>query len=90
MTPNCEYFLFEFDKRFDTAYGDKFVFYDCNQSTKIPKQLWRTFDVIIIDPPFLSEDCFTKIAVSVKLLSKPDTKWIILTGIYYCFDLILI
>lgn len=52
--------LFEFDPRFE-VFGDDFVAYDFQQPLRgLPPQLKGAFDRVLIDPPFLSEDCQTK------------------------------
>lgn len=38
------------------------------------------FDLIIIDPPFLSEECLSKTATIAKKLSKPSAKLILCSG----------
>lgn len=65
--------IFEFDKRF-SAYGDDFVFYDFNEADtdNYLQDLWKKYDLIIADPPFLSEECITKIFKIIKNLLKSD------------------
>ena len=53
--------LFEFDKRF--AVFDNFNFWDFNSPLEIQESHKRSYDILIIDPPFLSEDCFVKTRV---------------------------
>ncbi len=62
--------LFEFDKRFASLGPDLFVFYDYNSPLDIPRDLRESFDVVFADPPFLSEECLTKTAVTIKFLAK--------------------
>ncbi|KAM7351361.1 protein-lysine N-methyltransferase CG9154 [Cochliomyia hominivorax] len=73
--------ILEFDKRF-SAYGDDFVFYDFNgaETEDYLKDLWHKFDLIIADPPFLSEECITKICKIIKNLLKPEAKIIFCSG----------
>jgi len=74
---NCELILLEYDKRFE-SYCD-FIFYDYNEPLKLPDKLQaKSCDLVIIDPPFLSEECLTKAAVTVKHLAKD--KIILCTG----------
>ncbi|KAL7865762.1 hypothetical protein SRHO_G00110090 [Serrasalmus rhombeus] len=62
--------LFEFDRRF-TAYGHEFVFYDYNNPLCLPEHILpQSFDVVIADPPYLSEECLSKVAITVKYLTK--------------------
>ena len=60
--------LLEFDDRFGVF--KEFVKYDFEQPTKLPIELKGNFDIIICDPPFLSEDCQTKAALTARWLSK--------------------
>jgi 16S rRNA G966 N2-methylase RsmD len=61
--------VFEFDKRF-ARYGSDFVFYDYRSPLDIPREMRESFDLVFADPPFLSEECLTKTAVTVKYLAK--------------------
>ncbi len=67
---HCQVTLLEYDRRFE-KYGDDFVFYDYNNPLDIPDKLGQTtFDLVVADPPYLSEECFSKTAETVKFLSK--------------------
>ncbi|KAL2134615.1 hypothetical protein VTI74DRAFT_11357 [Chaetomium olivicolor] len=68
--PKPKLVLLEHDNRFGVF--PEFVFYDYAQPLKLPAHLKGTCDRIICDPPFLSEDCQTKAALTVKWLSKPQ------------------
>ena len=50
--------LLEYDDRFGVF--KEFVKYDFQHAIKLPAELKGSFDRIIVDPPFLSEDCQTK------------------------------
>ncbi|KAK4156820.1 putative N6-adenine methyltransferase-domain-containing protein [Chaetomidium leptoderma] len=63
--------LLEHDRRF--AVFPEFVFYDFAQPLELPDHLKATCDRIILDPPFLNEDCQTKAALTVRWLSKPPS-----------------
>ncbi|KAI9710531.1 MAG: hypothetical protein M1820_002667 [Bogoriella megaspora] len=75
--------LLEYDERF-AVFRQDFVSYDFQQPLKLPPALKAKFGRIICDPPFLSEDCQTKAALTVRWLSKawatPDLKLIVCTG----------
>ncbi|KAI5863593.1 putative N6-adenine methyltransferase-domain-containing protein [Durotheca rogersii] len=62
-------YLLEHDHRF--AVFPEFVFYDFNHPTKLPVELKGGVDRVICDPPFLSEDCQTKTALTVRWMSRP-------------------
>ncbi|KAG9229857.1 putative N6-adenine methyltransferase-domain-containing protein [Amylocarpus encephaloides] len=77
--------LLEFDKRFDVF--EEFVFYDFKTPLKLPPEMKGSIDRFIVDPPFLSEDCQTKAALTVRWLSKiwlvtnpSDSRLIVCTG----------
>ncbi|XP_014611329.1 PREDICTED: protein-lysine N-methyltransferase n6amt2 [Polistes canadensis] len=69
--------LLEYDSRF-AVFGSDFISYDYNFPLNIPKDLYNSFDLVIADPPFLSDECLTKTAVTIKLLSK--NKIVLCTG----------
>lgn len=72
--------LFEYDTRFEVLAGPKFVKYDYNHPTQIPAELKGSFDRLIIDPPFLSDECEIKAATSARWLGKPDARFIVCSG----------
>lgn len=62
--------VLEYDRRF-AAYGSDFVFYDYNQPVTFEVDVEpRSFDVVLADPPYLSEECLSKVAQTIKHLSK--------------------
>ncbi|KAM6955052.1 EEF1A lysine methyltransferase 1 [Lycodopsis pacificus] len=61
--------VLEFDRRF-SAYGDDFVFYDYNEPLRLDGVAPKSFDVVLADPPYLSEECLSKVAQTAKHLSK--------------------
>jgi 16S rRNA G966 N2-methylase RsmD len=69
--------LFEYDNRFD-KFGSDFTFYDYKSPLDVPRDLRESFDLVFADPPFLSEECLTKTAVTVKFLAKD--KIVLCTG----------
>jgi len=74
--------LFEFDERF-AAYGSDFCFYDYKNPLKLPQEMAGSFDIVVADPPFLSEECLTKTAVTIRFLTKH--KVLLCTGeIFWC------
>lgn len=63
-------FVLEYDRRFAT-YGDDFIFYDYNEPLSLEASVApQSFDVVLADPPYLSEECLGKVAKTVKYLSK--------------------
>lgn len=74
--------LFEYDRRFETKFSKEFVPYDYRKPLAIPDLYHNAFDLIVVDPPFLSDECLIKVAQTVRLLSRePATKLLICTGL---------
>jgi hypothetical protein len=59
--------LLEYDERF--AIFPEFVRYDYNNPFQLPSTLRRSFTRIICDPPFLSDECQTKMALTIHWLA---------------------
>ncbi|KAF3264454.1 hypothetical protein TWF192_004136 [Orbilia oligospora] len=59
LVPKCNIHLFEYDNRF-ALFGPEFTFYDFNEPLKLPLKFKGFFDRVLVDPPFLSEECQTK------------------------------
>ncbi|XP_066250017.1 EEF1A lysine methyltransferase 1 [Euwallacea similis] len=75
--PSAKVTLFEYDKRF-AAFGPDFIFYDYKSPLSIHRDKSSYYDIVLADPPFLSEECLTKTAATIKYLSKE--KVILCTG----------
>jgi hypothetical protein len=75
-------FLFEYDMRFAAKYGERFSFFDYNNQDMIDPKLIASFNLVIADPPFLSDECQLKTAVFVRRLLRQNgnTKLILCTG----------
>jgi len=82
--------VFEFDERFN-VYGPEFVFYDYKyplkftylpekESDKDKRTLKNKFDVVVMDPPFLSEECLVKASMTTRWILKENGKIIACTG----------
>ncbi|XP_065160063.1 EEF1A lysine methyltransferase 1 [Atheta coriaria] len=76
-TENHIIHLYEFDKRF-AIHGEDFTFYDYKAPLSIPSNRKEYYDLVIADPPFLSDECLIKTAATIKLLAK--NKIILCTG----------
>ncbi|KAJ4290856.1 Protein-lysine N-methyltransferase efm5 [Kalmusia sp. IMI 367209] len=74
--------LLEYDERFNVF--KEFVQYDFEQPIKLPVELKGSFDRIICDPPFLSQDCQTKAALTVRWLAKTWTDDVSLFRLIVC------
>lgn len=73
--------LFEYDKRFE-VFGRDYIFYDYNSPLNIPAHLTNSYDLVLADPPFISEECLEKTASTIKFLAKD--KIILCTGKLLC------
>lgn len=71
--------ILEYDRRF-SVYGEEFIFYDYNNPLNLPEHLLpHSFDIVVADPPYLSEECLQKTAETIKYLTKG--KILLCTGI---------
>lgn len=73
--------IFEFDKRFE-SFGEDFQFYDYNEALEENHLIAYAskFDLVIADPPFLSEECLEKTSLIVKRLIKDEGLIVLNTG----------
>jgi EEF1A lysine methyltransferase 1 len=53
--------VFDFDQKFNKDPG--FVFYDFNKPEDIPAELHSYFDMVVIDPPFITREVWEKVIV---------------------------
>lgn len=62
--------VFEYDQRF-AVYGPDFVFYDYTRPLDLPERVVaHSFDVVVADPPYLSEECLQKTSETIKYLTR--------------------
>lgn len=61
--------VLEFDRRF-SSYGEDFLFYDYHQPLALPPHLQHSFNVVLADPPYLSTECLSRVAQTVRFLTK--------------------
>ncbi|XP_022430176.1 EEF1A lysine methyltransferase 1 isoform X1 [Delphinapterus leucas] len=62
--------IFEYDQRF-AIYGEEFIFYDYNNPVDLPEKIAaHSFDIVIADPPYLSEECLRKTSETIKYLTR--------------------
>ena len=66
---SCKAVILEFDERFG-KFGEDFIFYDYNDPVNFDENLKHSFDMVVVDPPFLSDECLRKTAETVKFLGK--------------------
>lgn len=68
---NVSLTLFEYDSRFKVY--DDFVFYDYRDPLSACKSLEKaSFDMVVADPPFLSEECLEKVKCTILFLTKKN------------------
>mmetsp|Transcript_9651 Transcript_9651/g.9716 ORF Transcript_9651/g.9716 Transcript_9651/m.9716 type:complete len:220 (-) Transcript_9651:47-706(-) len=60
--------VFDYDMKWQHDPG--FVFYDFNAPDKVPEELLHSFDMIVIDPPFITHEVWEKYAITTSLLSR--------------------
>lgn len=71
--PTKQIYLLEYDKRFEALAGKKhFFFYDYNKPDEIPDILRHKCHRLLIDPPFLEEECQTKSSEAAKNMLVAD------------------
>ena len=75
--------LFEFDARCGANLGDRFCRYDFNEDfrTKVPSHFEGSFDVVILDPPYVSRDCLEAFWSFAAWLSKGAAAKLVLTSV---------
>ncbi|XP_039719066.1 EEF1A lysine methyltransferase 1 isoform X1 [Pteropus medius] len=62
--------VFEYDRRF-AVYGPDFVFYDYARPLDLPRHVAaHSFDIVVADPPYLSEECLQKTSETIKYLTR--------------------
>jgi 16S rRNA G966 N2-methylase RsmD len=46
------------------------VFYDFNEPENVPTNMMGTFDMVVIDPPFITREVWEKYTTTAKILQK--------------------
>ncbi|XP_069859236.1 EEF1A lysine methyltransferase 1 [Dipodomys merriami] len=63
-------YIFEYDRRF-AMYGEEFIFYDYNHPLDLPEKIAaHSFDIVVADPPYLSEECLKKTSETIQYLTR--------------------
>lgn len=70
--------LLEYDRRFAVYAG--YVFYDYRRAHDVPAALAAAFDVLLLDPPFLSAECLQQVAETARYLARPTARIVLCTG----------
>lgn len=79
--------LYQFDTSWSTCQG--YHFYDYNKPTSIPDSRKKQFDLVVIDPPFITQSVWELYAIAAKLLLKSDTSHVIATTVDENADLMM-
>jgi len=77
----------EYDERFQ-MFGPDFVRYDYNNPLDLPADFDKAFDMILCDPPFLSEECLRKVATTVQFMAAGAV--LLCTGSCYCVNVLVL
>ncbi|XP_078442574.1 nucleic acid binding / methyltransferase isoform X2 [Wolffia australiana] len=77
MDPDLPAHVLEFDERFE-QYGSDFIFYDYNQPIKFPSAMHHAYQIVIADPPYLSQECLEKVAETVSFLARTEESFLLL------------
>lgn len=75
--PNVSVQLLEYDKRFE-QYGNDFTFYDYNLPEELPQAMKHAYQIVVADPPYLSEECLEKVAQTIAFLAHPGRYFLLL------------
>ncbi|KAJ3304203.1 EEF1A lysine methyltransferase 1 [Kappamyces sp. JEL0829] len=80
-------YVLEFDKRYSqsahrsfSVFGHHFIHYDYNAPTAGLDSLRGSLDYLVLDPPFLSQECWEKTSQTARFLLKPQGKMMVCTG----------
>lgn len=66
--------VFEYDRQWSSDPG--FVFFDFNKPEEIPVNLWEAFDYVVVDPPFITREVWSKYGETVRLIAKKDARFL--------------
>jgi 16S rRNA G966 N2-methylase RsmD len=61
----------QLDDKFQTE-GEQFVAFDFREPQRIPAALHQSFDLVVIDPPFITRDVWELYAQAARLLARTD------------------
>lgn len=70
--PTKHIYILEYDKRFELLGGSQFYFYDYHKPHDIPDALRNKCHRVLVDPPFLEDECQTNSAIAAKNLLVND------------------
>ena len=69
------FYYFQLDEAFGKKIPEECYFkYDFNKPEEIPESMHQSFDMCVIDPPFITREVWEKYTVAAKMLMKEDGK----------------
>jgi aromatic ring-opening dioxygenase LigB subunit len=75
-------YLYEFDTRFQVGNEEHFVHFDYNKPLDFPIGHQKRFDIVIADPPHLSDSCFVSYGLTINTILKDrQQKVVFCTGV---------
>lgn len=78
--PTEHIYILEYDERFKLLGGSNFSFYDYHKPNDIPNHLRNKCHRVLIDPPFLEEECQANSSIAAHNLLVKDTSERTMTG----------
>ena len=66
------YFLFDFDSKATWSKDANYVYYDYNNPLGFDKTLHNSFDLVVIDPPFITREVWDKYAQTARALASSN------------------
>lgn len=75
------FFLFDFDSKATWSKDANYVYYDYNNPLEFDETLRNSFDLVVIDPPFITREVWDKYAQTAKALAVSDEPLAIATTV---------
>uniref|UniRef100_A0A7S2BFX1 Protein-lysine N-methyltransferase n=1 Tax=Florenciella parvula TaxID=236787 RepID=A0A7S2BFX1_9STRA len=69
--------VLDYDRKWESEPG--FVFYDYNEPEAVPEEIKGTFDMLVIDPPYITREVWAQYAITAKLLLAPNGRVMLTT-----------
>ena len=75
------FFLFDYESKATWSKDANYVYYDYNDPLKFDETLRNSFDVVVIDPPFITREVWDKYAQTAKALAVSNQPLVIATTV---------
>ena len=75
------FFLFDFDSKATWSKDANYIYYDYNHPLRFDETLYNSFDVVVIDPPFITSEVWDKYAQTAKALAVSDQPLVVATTV---------